>query len=212
MSKQTSKMSRAISALEHIYNSLNADFYDGQLPVPIITVQSKPGTYGHFTTAKVWRKKDDSAYELNVAAEVLDKPIEETLDTILHEMTHLFCREHGIQDTSRGGMYHNRRFREVAESHGLKCYQTGKYGWNTAPTDELVAYALDKGWSEISLGRTTIMKPIAGQGQPASTTVSGERRTSSTRKLACPQCGQSVRATRDVHILCGDCMVRMTEV
>ena len=29
-------------------------------------------------------------------------------------------------------------------------------------------------------------------------------RTSSTRKLVCPQCGQSVRATKTVNILCGD--------
>ena len=45
--KETTKMSRAVSQLEHIYNALNTDFFDGLLPVPIITVQSKPGTYGH---------------------------------------------------------------------------------------------------------------------------------------------------------------------
>lgn len=56
--KETTKMSRAVSQLEHIYNALNTDFFDGLLPVPIITVQSKPGTYGHCTTAKVWQRKD----------------------------------------------------------------------------------------------------------------------------------------------------------
>ena len=45
--KETTKMSRAVSQLEHIYNSLNTDFFSAELPVPIITVQSKPGTYGH---------------------------------------------------------------------------------------------------------------------------------------------------------------------
>lgn len=45
--KETTKMSRAISQLEHIYNALNEDFFEGELPTPIITVQSKPGTYGH---------------------------------------------------------------------------------------------------------------------------------------------------------------------
>ena len=43
--KQTTKMSQAVSQLEHIYNALNADFFTGEpLPVSIITVQSKPGT------------------------------------------------------------------------------------------------------------------------------------------------------------------------
>mgnify|MGYP000821932326 CR=1 FL=1 len=40
--KETTKMSRAVSQLEHIYNSLNTDFFSAELPVPIITVQSKP--------------------------------------------------------------------------------------------------------------------------------------------------------------------------
>lgn len=103
MSKPFTKMSRAISSLEHIYNNLNADFFDGELPTPILTVQSKPGTMGHCTTAKVWKRKEDSAYELNIAAEVLNYPIEETLDTLLHEMVHLRCRENGIKEVSRGG-------------------------------------------------------------------------------------------------------------
>ena len=101
--KQTTKMSRAVSQLEHIYNALNTDFFQNELPIPIITVQSKPGTYGHCTTSKVWQRKDGGAYELNIAAEVLNYPIEETLDTMLHEMVHLYCRENGIKEVSRGG-------------------------------------------------------------------------------------------------------------
>ncbi|MCD8323081.1 MAG: SprT-like domain-containing protein [Oscillospiraceae bacterium] len=204
--KQTTKMSRAVSQLEHIYNALNVDFYNGELPTPIITVQSKPGTYGHCTRGKVWRRKGETAYELNIAAEVLNKPIEETLDTILHEMVHLYCRENEIQETSRGGTYHNKRFKIIAETHGLHCVPC-PYGWNTSPTDELVEYALAKGWSEISLGRDGITFT-----QVAGTTSQGGRRPSSTRKLACPVCGQSVRATKAVNILCGDCLVRMIEV
>ena len=51
--KQTTKMSRAVGQLEKIYTHLNEDFFEGSLPVPIITVQSKPGTYGHCSTSKV---------------------------------------------------------------------------------------------------------------------------------------------------------------
>ena len=80
--KQTTKMSRAVSQLEHIYNSLNEDFFGYELPTPIITVQSKPGTYGHSSTAKVWKRPEDNAYEINIAAEVLSYPIEETIDTM----------------------------------------------------------------------------------------------------------------------------------
>lgn len=215
MKKEATKMSRAVSQLEHIYNSLNADFYAGALPVPIITVQSKPGTYGHCTTAKVWQRKDSSTYELNIAAEVLNYAIEETLDTMLHEMVHLFCRENGIQEVSRGGKYHNGKFKAIAEAHGLTCYKEGIYGWNTRPGDNLVEYALEKGWNEIRLGRNSlppIIRTGTGGTAQAGAVQGGGKRPSSTRKVACPCCGQSVRATKKVNILCGNCMVPMVEV
>ena len=215
MSKPFTKMSRAISSLEHIYNNLNADFFDGELPTPILTVQSKPGTMGHCTTAKVWKRKEDSAYELNIAAEVLNYPIEETLDTLLHEMVHLRCRENGIKEVSRGGKYHNKRFKAEAEKIGLTCVPCGAYGWNTTPGDNLVEYALKKGWSEITLGRSTfpqIRTGAAGTPQAGAGSAPGGKRPSSTRKLVCPRCGLSVRATKTVNILCGDCVQKMEEV
>lgn len=212
--KQSTKMSRAVSQLEHLYNSLNADFFGGELPVPIITVQSKPGTMGHCSVAKVWQRPDGHTYELNVAAEVLNYPIEETLDTMVHEMVHLFCRENGIKEVSRGGMYHNGKFKAEAERRGLECYQTGRYGWNTRPSDLLVEYALNKGWNEIRIGRNTLPPAMrtgaTGTAQPGAATPGGKR-PSSTRKVVCPVCGQSVRATKKVNIICGVCMVPMIE-
>ena len=156
--KQTTKMSRAVGQLEKIYNCLNEDFFDGALPVPIITVQSKPGTMGHCSVAKVWQRPDGNTYELNITAEVLNYPIEDTLDTMIHEMVHLYCRENDIKETSRGGKYHNGRFKAEAEKRGLECYQCGQYGWNTRPTDKLIEYAMDKGWNEIDLDMVMALK------------------------------------------------------
>lgn len=216
--KQTTKMSRAVSQLEHIYNSLNTDFFDGTLPVPIITVQSKPGTYGHCSVARVWQRPDGNTYELNIAAEVLNYPIEETLDTMLHEMVHLYCRENGIKEVSRGGKYHNGKFKAEAERRGLTCVPRGQYGWNTTPGDNLIEYAMEKGWNEIRIGRNNTPPGIRVEAtgtavqQGPESNGGKERRPSSTRKLVCPKCGQSVRATKTVHIICGICMERMTEV
>ena len=214
--KQTTKMSRAVGQLEKIYFHLNEDFFDGGLPVPIITVQSKPGTYGHCSTSKVWQRKEDNAYELNIAAEVLNYAIEETLDTMIHEMVHLYCRENGIKEVSRGGSYHNGRFKEEAEKRGLECFKCGQYGWNTRPSERLVEYALSKDWNEIRIGRNTGFSGIrvgaTGTGHNGTNNGNGERRPSSTRKLQCPCCGNSVRATKTVRIMCMDCMQQMMEV
>lgn len=208
--KQTTKMSRAVGQLEHIYNNLNTDFFSSALPIPILTVQSKPGTYGHCTLGQVWQRKDSNAYELNIAAEVLNFPIEEIIDTLLHEMVHLYCRINHIQDVSRGGTYHNNKFKYEAEKRGLTCYKTEKYGWNTKPNDNIISYALQKGWSEICISRNTPISMVPLHS--TSSTADNDRRPSSTRKLVCPSCGQSVRATRSVNILCGNCMQQMLEV
>ncbi|MBR2927583.1 MAG: SprT-like domain-containing protein [Oscillospiraceae bacterium] len=213
--KQTTKMSRAVGQLEKIYSHLNEDFFEGTLSIPIITVQSKPGTYGHCSVAKVWQRPDGSTYELNIAAEVLNYPIEETLDTMIHEMVHLYCRENGIKEVSRGGTYHNGRFKAEAEKRGLECFRCGQHGWNTRPSERLVEYALSKDWNEIRIGRNSGFQPIridsSGTSQPG-TFGNGERRPSSTRKLQCPCCGNSVRATKAVRIMCMDCMQQMVEV
>lgn len=208
--KESTKMSRAVSQLEHIYNKMNIDFFGGSLPVPIITVQSSPRTYGHFTTSKVWKRKEDNTYELNISAEVLNIQIEETLDTMLHEMVHLYCKENGIQDVSRGGKYHNKKFKEEAERVGLECYHTEKYGWNTKAGDKMIQYALDNDWSEILIARETKGGYTTTTTTTTTTTpTTGVKQPSSTRKYICPNCGQSIRATKDVNVICGDCMVKM---
>lgn len=209
--KETTKMSRAIGQLEKMYNVLNLDKFGGALPTPIITVQSKPGTWGHCTVAKVWKGRVER-YEMNIAAEKVAGPIEEIIDTLLHEMVHLYCRENGIQETSRGGKYHNKRFKALAEQVGLMCVEAGIYGWNTqgAGNDALIEYALEKGWSEIMIGRETSRGiRIGATGTPAGEPGEdpGGKRPSSTRKYQCPKCGNSVRATKELNILCGDCMV-----
>lgn len=214
--KQTTKMSRAVGQLEHMYNALNGDFWGGELPPVIVTVQSKPGTYGHSSRAKVWQRKEDQLFEINIAAEVLSCAIEETIDTLLHEMVHIYCRVHQIREVSNGTAYHNKKFREIAEAHGLTCIYTGnRYGWNTTPGENLLEYAIEKGWSEIQISRNT-MQPIrigaAGAGQPGAASMPGVKAPSSTRKIACPKCGQSVRATRKVNVLCGNCLLQMVEV
>lgn len=51
-----------------------------------------------------------------------------------------------------------------------------------------------------------------GTAQAGAQNGNGERRPSSTRKLICPKCGQSVRVTKTVNILCGNCLLKMLEV
>lgn len=215
--KETVKTSRTAGYLEKIFRALNADWFEGELEEPIITIQSTPNAYGHVTVAKTWKRKDDWRHELNMGAETIDRPIEEVVATMMHEMVHLYNIAHGVQDCSRGGTYHNKKFRDEAERRGLAIKHHEKYGWTiTEPTMELIEYIINKGWGEISIRRGYEWTPPrstgtkTGNGNTAGPAAGPKK--SSTRKLKCPCCGNSVRATKAVRIMCMDCMEQMQEV
>lgn len=219
--KETVKTSRTAGYLEKIFRALNADWFGGELEEPIITIQSTPRAYGHVTVGKVWYRKDQARHELNLGAETLTRPIEEVVATIMHEMVHLYNIAHGVQDCSRGNTYHNKKFKEEAERRGLIIEHHQTYGWTiTSPSDKLMEYILDMGWSEISMNRGFGWTPPpstggaggkSGNGGAPVTGPTGPKK-SSTRKLQCPCCGNSVRATKAVRIMCMDCNEQMMEV
>lgn len=151
--------------------------------------------------------------ELNIGAGTLDRPIEDVVATLLHEMTHLWNLQRGVQDCSRGGAYHNKRFKEAAEARGLSIGYDPRYGWTiTEPTEALLDFIISQGWTDVHMGREEGCTG-KGPGKPTGgrTTATGPK-PSSTRKLVCPKCRQSVRATKEVYIICGNCMERMLEV
>ena len=217
--KKITNTSQACAYLEKIYTTLNHDKFDGELETPIITIQSSISTYGHVTVSKVWKNVDVTQYELNVSAEYVDRPIKNVVSTLLHEMTHIYNLMHGIQDTSRNGQYHNKRFKEKAESVGLVISHDERNGWShTQPSEELTVYIQEKKWKDITLVRSNgVYIPSdpedesQGDSESSGSSEDGRkiRKPSSTRKYICPACGQSIRATKVVNIICGDCNTKM---
>lgn len=213
--KETRKTSRTAGYLEKIFRAVNADSFNGVLEEPIITIMSTPSAYGHVTCSKVWRNKDKEQYELNISADWLTRPIENVVATMIHEMTHLYNLQFDIQDCSRGGSYHNKRFKEEAEKHMLHIEKHEKYGWTiTSPTDELLEYIMDKGWGDIEMGRGWNFDFSGGNssGKPKKGTKGGsdgqeQPKKGNSRRYKCPSCGAIVRATRDLSIICGKCNV-----
>ncbi len=55
-------------------------------------------------------------------------------------MVHYYCHVNGI-GTQAEAIPHNKRFKEIAESHGLTVSHLKKYGWTiTEPNDELLTF------------------------------------------------------------------------
>lgn len=207
--------------LENAYAVFNQEYFDNGLPVAMITIQSSRGAYGHCTTQKVWASGEGRYYELNLGAEYLSRPIEHVLATLMHEMVHIYCMENGIKDTSNAGRYHNKSFKAEAEKRGLKISKAGYIGWSvTEPTEEFIQniqdWGLDAACENYRLGGEPDSGGIGPSGSGNELGTDGDespkKRPSSTRKYLCPVCGNSVRATKDVNILCMDCNVQMIKV
>lgn len=213
--KQTVRTSRTAGYLEKIFRALNADSFNGELDEPIITIQDTPTAYGHVTVWKTWSVKENRQRELNIAAGTLQRPIEDVVATMLHEMVHLYNLQHEIQDCSRGGTYHNKKFRDEAQKHMLQIEHHEKYGWTiTKPTEELIDYIINKGWEEIMMNRTSLPFSIGGGNSSGSsdkstgTAATEKPKTkSNSRKYVCPKCKAIIRATRTVNVICGDCNI-----
>ena len=212
------KTSRLAGQLEKLFRMLNEDFFDNQLATPIITIQSTPRAYGHYSTTPIWTVNGyETKHEINIGAGTLDRPIENTVATLLHEMVHMYNDTIlNVMDCSRRGTYHNKLFRAAAEARGLVCLRTEKYGWSDTSTvisDELIEWILENDIQEIRLNRN---EPggirITGGGTAANGGVTPITTTkSNSRRWVCPCCGTIVRSTKTVRIICADCMELMQE-
>ena len=153
--KELTSYNRVAGYLNKLFDLLNAEFFESALSRPTITIQSTPRAYGHFSLREdTWVSKLGGTHEINIGAGTLARPIEEVAATLLHEMVHYFNYENGIQDSSRGNTYHNKKFKAAAEAHGLNVEHSKKYGWShTSPSDALLDFILENGLTDILINR-----------------------------------------------------------
>ena len=203
--------------LKSIYEKMNEDFWNGELPDITLTIQQKEATYGHVTLSEVWMIENNGQHELNIAAGGLVRPIENIVATIMHESVHIYCMRNGIKDTSNNHVYHNKKFKEIAEQHGLIIERHEKYGYTlTTPSQKLTEYCREQGFEDLHLYRREEGQPVGKglggtDGGDSGDGTEAPKRKGSTRKYIC-DCGVSVRATKEVYIICGRCMAVMKEV
>jgi len=198
-------MTTIINTLHEVFDMANERFYNNELEKPVITVapDTTSGAYGWCTSWKAWKTDEETGeeegrYEINITAEHLTRPIAHTIGTMIHEMVHLYNLQNGVKDCSRGGTYHNKHFKHVAEAKGMIVEQHEKYGWClTTLNDEGNAFVADfkqkYDFEKFEIKRTGGIKNAKSS------------KKSSSRKYTCPHCGMTIRATKEVRVLCGDC-------
>lgn len=136
----------ALDELYRAFDFFNKKFTDGMLPKVIITIQeagrrNATGWFGN----KFWTDNTcgQGVSEINLSAEWLSRNPDDILETLLHEMAHLYNAVHGVRDCT-SGQYHNKHFKRAAEMFGLKVHRLKNKGFARTSLDETSQQAIDE--------------------------------------------------------------------
>lgn len=108
-----------------------------------ITIQAsnKKNNLGHFwanrwdadTTKDATEK--EIYHEININADAMNRPVEDILETLLHELAHLYNNVLHIEDCN-AAQYHNKHFKKTAEKFGLIVDKFPGRGWALTSLNE----------------------------------------------------------------------------
>jgi hypothetical protein len=190
-----------VAALEQVWQTIRTRH--PEVPDAVLVVASgsagKRLNLGHFAPHR-WQVAGVDRHEVLVGGEGLQRGPTDVLGTLLHEAAHGLAQARGIQDTSRAGRYHNRRYAALARELGLEVANLKPIGWSatTVPEPTAGGYAgqLEELGAALVLWRHHELHAAGG--------------TRSRNLLACTcPCGRRLRAARatlaEAPILCGAC-------
>ncbi|AEB47415.1 hypothetical protein VAB18032_01655 [Micromonospora maris AB-18-032] len=130
-----------ITALESCWTAIRTQH--PEVPAVVIVVGSgsptKPNqgmTWGHFAALR-WQAGDQQLPEVLISGEGLSREPEAIFTTLLHEATHALADVRGIQDTSRQGRWHNKKFATLAAELGMSTTKDDKLGYSPCTLTDL---------------------------------------------------------------------------
>ena len=96
------------------------------VPEAVITVEVRsPPIAAAFLSASRWRIDGHETAAIVLFRWALEHPAELVFAALLHEAAHGLAHARGLQDTSRQGRYHNRKYEACAEELGFAVERTG---------------------------------------------------------------------------------------
>ena len=190
-----------LACLEQTWSTIRRRHPD--VPDAVLVVASgsegKRVNWGHFAPHR-WQVNGTDRHEVLVGGEGLQRGPLEVLGTLLHEAGHGLATARSIQDTSRGGRYHNRRYAHLARELGLEVASVRPIGWSATTVPEAIATAYTGQLAELAAALVLWRRQEHRIGTG----------TRSRNLLACVcPCGRKLRASRttlqEAPIVCGRC-------
>ena len=208
--KPITTIARAVGLLEKMYRVFNRTCFNDRLHDCTITIEKQKGAYIH---PQYYINGDCSYWKIVMNPEHFSKPIEFVAAVLLHEMCHHAAALDGVQDCSRGGTYHNKRFKAYAEATGLlNVERDEKYGWTvTTPNDAMIDLCIENEFPEFRIVESVFfdLSSVGSGGGVNPGNPPPTPKTSNSIKHVCPVCKAIARTTKDIPLICGTCRVDM---
>lgn len=197
---------RTYDELNRAYDHFNATLFDGQLPTCLITMQRKSKAYGYFAGGR-FGTRDGKEITDEIAlnpSHFSGRTTEQSLSTLVHEMTHLQQHHHG--KPSRTG-YHNKEWAGLMKAVGLIPTDTGAPGGKETGQN-MTHYIEPEGRFEqacrqlIERGFSLPYVELWGDEDGKKKA----KKAASKTKYTCPECDANAWAKPETSLICGACM------
>jgi hypothetical protein len=197
---------RMVAALEAAWAAIRLVHKDVPEVVMVVASggrQTRSGwmKWGHYAHGRWARKgqEDNQLPEVLVGGEGMQRSAADIFETLLHEAAHGVAAALKVKDTSRGGRYHNKEFKRLAEDLGLEVSKQGSRGWAATTLKPETA----KRWQQ------TIKALDKALGSFRFAEGAGKKKPGSRMLLATCDCGTKIRLSREAYeaapIVCSAC-------
>lgn len=182
------------------FDHFNIGLFDGELPHCMLNFSRHKNAYGFFAPRR-WENAEDSTDEISLNPDLLSRPMEETMSTLVHEMAHLWQFSFG---TPSRRSYHNREWARKMEEIGLTPSDTGRPGGKKTG-NRVSHYISETGkFAEVFANMPAdYLLPWKSRFYGMSSTKKASQK--SKRKYSCLNCGTNVWGKYDLKIICGIC-------
>ena len=208
-SQKTSPTIEQYYTYQEAYDFFNKNLFGGSLPRCILTFSRKRNASGFFINDQWSNSQGQHIHEISLSPDSLEQPMDETMSTLVHEMTHLWQYEFGNPGS---GNYHNRQWANKMKQLGLMPSSTGRPGGKEIGSP-MSHYILEDG----KFARAFKIMPMeylipwnAHMPLQIKPLKRKEHQTNRNKnKYFCPNCSLNVWGKPNLDIRCEQCQLKL---
>lgn len=176
----------------------NEQLFDGMLSNCLLNFSRHARANGFFSPQR-WSKGEVRTHEISLNPDLLERPVIESMGTLVHEMVHQWQQEYG---TPPRRCYHNREWAAKMEEVGLIPSETGEPGGRKTGQKITHYIGLSGRFHKAfdSMPKEYLIPWRSGRPAPSKGTTKNNK-----TKYLCGKCGSALWGKDSLQVLCLEC-------